>query len=139
MPTRVFPGRYESLEKIGLFIRSEAERLGLSNSEVFAVETAVDEAVSNIIEHAYKGEGIGEISCTCSSTSDKLTIILEDHGEPFDPKSVPVPDLGAPLKKRKDSGLGFFMMNQWMNEVRFQFEPGINRLIMVKCKEKKSA
>jgi serine/threonine-protein kinase RsbW len=137
MPIHIFPGRYDSLEHIAVFIRSEAEKLGFTNSEVFAIETAVDEAVSNIIEHAYKGENIGEISCFCSRTADRLTIVLEDHGQPFDPTSIPLPDLNAPLKKRKDSGLGFFMMNQWMNEVRFEFEPGLNRLIMVKCKDKK--
>jgi serine/threonine-protein kinase RsbW len=136
MPTQIFPGRYESLEKIAVFIRSEAELLGLSHTEVFAVETAVDEAVSNIIEHAYKGEDIGDIHCSCSRTNNCLTIILEDHGEPFDPEKIPIPDLKAPLKKRKDNGLGFFMMNQWMDEVHFEFNSGLNRLIMVKCKDK---
>lgn len=136
MATHTFPGRYESLEKIACLIRAEAEKIGLSHSDVFAVETAVDEAVSNIIEHAYKGEDVGEITCTCSRAGDKLTIILEDHGEPFDPAKIPVPDINAPLKKRKDNGLGFFMMNQWMDEVRFEFSDGLNRLIMIKCKEK---
>jgi serine/threonine-protein kinase RsbW len=136
MPTHTYPGRYDSLEKIAVFIRSEAESLGLSHSDVFAVETAVDEAVSNIIEHAYQGEDVGDISCTCSRTCDRLTIVLEDHGEPFTPEKIPVPDLNAPLKKRKDNGLGFFMMNQWMDEVHFEFSQGLNRLIMVKCKEK---
>jgi serine/threonine-protein kinase RsbW len=136
MPTNTFPGRYESLEKIALFIRSEAEQLGLSHSELFAVETAVDEAVSNIIEHAYKGEDVGDIKCICSRSDDTLTIVLEDQGAPFDPAKIPLPDLSAPLKKRKDNGLGFFMMNQWMDEVRFEFCCGLNRLIMVKHKEK---
>jgi serine/threonine-protein kinase RsbW len=136
MPTQIFPGRYDSLEKIASFIRSEAEQLGLSHSEVFAVETAVDEAVSNIIEHAYKGENIGDISCSCLRSSDRLTITLEDHGEPFDPSRIPVPNLQGSLKNRKDNGLGFFMMNQWMDEVHFEFSPGLNRLVMVKCKEK---
>jgi serine/threonine-protein kinase RsbW len=136
MPTHTFPGRYDSLEKIAVFIRAEAEELGLSHSEVFAVETAVDEAVSNIIEHAYKGEDVGEITCKCSRTGEKLTIVLEDHGDPFDPGKIPTPDLNAPLKKRKDNGLGFFMMNQWMDEVRFEFDKGLNRLIMVKRREK---
>lgn len=136
MPTHIFPGRYDSLEKIAAFIRSEAELLGLSHSEVFAVETAVDEAVSNIIEHAYKGEDLGEITCICLRTDNCLTVILEDHGQPFNPKKIRIPDLNAPLKNRKENGLGFFMMNQWMDEVRFEFCDGLNRLIMTKCKDK---
>ena len=136
MPTKTFPGRYESLEKIASFIRQEAESIGFSHADVFAIETAVDEAVSNIIEHAYQGEDKGEIVCTCIAESEHIIIILEDTGLPFNPKDVPAPNLKAPLKSRKDHGLGIFMMQQWMDEVRFDFNPQHNRLTLVKYKEK---
>ena len=137
MATQIFPGRYSSLEKIANFVRLEAESVGFSHSDVFSIETAVDEAVSNIIEHAYKGEGIGDITCSCEAEPDSITITLEDTGCSFDPASIPIPDINAPLKKRKQNGLGYFMMQQWMDEVRFDFSCGMNRLVMVKRKEKK--
>jgi serine/threonine-protein kinase RsbW len=137
MPTQTYPGRYESLEKIAIFVRHEAESIGLTHAEVFAVETAVNEAVSNIIEHAYQGEGKGDITCTCITDPESISIILEDFGHPFDPSLVPPPDLNAPLKSRKDHGLGIFMMQKWMDEVHFEFCKDCNRLVMVKRKEKK--
>jgi serine/threonine-protein kinase RsbW len=137
MPTQIFPGRYESLEKIASFVRLEAESTELTHSDVFAVETAVDEAVSNIIEHAYKGEGVGQITCTCQTDPEGITIILEDCGSPFDPSMIPTPNLDAPLMERDEHGLGVFMMRQWMDEVHFEFEKGLNRLVMVKHIAKK--
>lgn len=134
----IFPGRYESLEKIAEFVKSEAAASGFDRAQIFAVETAVDEACSNIIEHAYGGEGIGDIQCTCYSDTRGLTIILEDYGQPFDPSEIPEPDLKAPLKYRKPHGLGYYMMRQWMDEVKFEFCENRNRLIMVKRKDKTS-
>ncbi|HBF40754.1 MAG TPA: ATP-binding protein [Anaerolineaceae bacterium] len=134
MPTMIFPGNYESLEKIAEFVTAEARASGLNRTQVFAVETAVDEACSNIIEHAYGGEGIGDIHCTTISEPERFTIVLEDHGRGFDPATVPDPDLSAPLRDRKSHGLGFYMMCQWMDEVRFDFHENRNRLTMVKLK-----
>ena len=136
MPTQVFAGRYESLAKIASFVRVEAESIGFTHGDVFAVETAVDEAVSNIIEHAYNGEDCGEITCTCLTDTDSIKIILEDCGKPFDPSAIPLPDLNVPLKNRKEHGLGYFMMQKWMDEIHFDFSQGRNRLTMVKRKEK---
>lgn len=135
MPTMIFPGNYDSLEKIARFVKNEAQESGLSRSQIFAVETAVDEACSNIIEHAYGGEGIGDIHCTTLCDQKGFTVILEDHGQSFDPKKIPDPDITAPLRDRKAHGLGYYMMRQWMDEVHFDFHDNRNRLTLVKFKE----
>jgi serine/threonine-protein kinase RsbW len=133
---KTFPGRYESLEEIASFIRDEAEKIGLPNADVFAVETAVDEAVSNIIEHAYEGVENGTIEITCETDPESIKIILIDNGKPFDPHSIPSPDLKAPLNKRKEHGLGLYLMQKWMDEVRFEFCDECNRLVLIKRKAK---
>lgn len=132
MVTRTFPGRFESLSSIAEFVRLEAKEAGLSYNDIFELETAVDEAVSNIIEHAYGGEGIGEIFCTCTQVEEGILIILEDQGQPFDPSCVPVPDLTAQLKNRKNHGLGYFLMCQLMDDVKFEYKDNQNRLTLFK-------
>lgn len=135
MTSRIFPGRFESLAEIAEYVRLEAKVAGLSFKESFELETAVDEAVSNIIEHAYGGEGIGEIVCTTRQIEDGIQIILEDYGQPFDPSCVPVPDLAAQLKNRKNHGLGYFLMCQLMDDVHFEFTKSLNRLTLTKKKK----
>jgi serine/threonine-protein kinase RsbW len=137
MRSSTFPGRNESLAAIGAWVRQAAQDAGLDSTTVYTVETSVDEACSNIIEHAYGGENRGDIECTCWATNDSLTITLRDHGIPFNPDNVPEPDISASLDDRLGHGLGLYFMRQWMDEVRFDFsiEEG-NTLTMIKHKRK---
>ncbi len=108
---------------------------------VYAVQLAVDEAFSNIVEHAYEGESDEKIRCDCEIYLDGLKITLFDCGRPFNPLEVPEPDLEADLEDREVGGLGLFFINQLMDEVQFKFgqEPKTgktcNILTMVKRKE----
>ncbi len=134
--TLTFPGRFDSLAAISEFVTRAAEAADLDARAVYAVQMVVDEACSNIIEHAYGGEGRGNIECTCRINDDGLTVILRDHGRPFDPTSVPKPDIHANLEDRDGGGLGFYLMHQLMDEVHFEFTPDSgNVLTMVKRKE----
>lgn len=133
MTTEIFPGRFESLPKIRDFIVNAAVNAGLDEPDVYAVELAVDEACSNIIEHAYGGEDIGDIHCTCKVANNDLIIILKDHGQPFEPESVPEPNFNAPLEELKPGGAGLYLMRKMMDEVQFKFTPKDgNTLVMVK-------
>ncbi len=134
MSSKTFPGYYASLSEIADFVRDSAEEIGFNPADLFAIETAVDEAVSNIIEHAYAGEGKGEIICSVEPLSDGIKIILEDHGKPFDPSCVPLPDVSAELDERQDHGLGIFMMCQLLDDIHFDFLPDRNRLTLIKKK-----
>ena len=134
MLTKTFPGVYNSLVEIADFVKKAAVNIGFNNTDLFSIETAVDEAVSNIIEHAYGGEGKGEIICSVESKSDSIIIILEDHGRPFDPSCIPVPETSASLDKRLDHGLGIYMMCQLMDDVHYDFFEHKNQLTLVKKK-----
>lgn len=138
MTTLTFPGRFDSLPMIADFVRMSAQEAGLSSFQIYAVETAVDEACANIIEHAYGGEGKGNIECSCAITEKGLTIVLRDTGRPFNPKNIKNPDLNSSLEERSDHGLGLYFIRQWMDDVDFEFKPGSNTLTMSKFKEKQS-
>jgi serine phosphatase RsbU (regulator of sigma subunit)/putative methionine-R-sulfoxide reductase with GAF domain/anti-sigma regulatory factor (Ser/Thr protein kinase) len=133
MRTAIFPAKYDKLDALREFASQAARDAGMDDSETYAVELAVDEACTNIIEHAYQGENRGEIECTCESNDKNLTVVLRDHGSPFDPSTVQPPDLEADIDDRAVGGLGVYLMKQLMDEVRFEplGESG-NVLTMVK-------
>ena len=134
--TATFPARFDSLAAVGQFVTRAAEAAGLDARAVYAVQLAVEEACANIVEYAYGGEGRGDIECTCIVNNHGLTVILRDYGRPFDPTSVPEPDLCASLEDRKVGGLGLYCIRQLMDKVRFEFTPDSgNVLTMVKRKE----
>jgi anti-anti-sigma factor len=115
--------RPENLSRVAEFISQVAQELNLSDKEAFAISMAVDEACTNIMEYAYAGNPEGQIHITCEQAGDDCCVAIRDQGEPFDPASVPEPNLEAPLEEREAGGLGIFFMRQLMDEVQFQFDP----------------
>jgi len=108
----------------------------LDEKEIYAVQLAVDEAASNIIEHAYGGENRGDIECTCTVSKNEIEVVLKDQGESFVPEEIPDLAIGAPLEDFGPRGAGLVLMNKLMDEVRFEFLEGGNVLTMVKRKKR---
>lgn len=132
MRVSVFPASFEQLDAIRDYVAAAAREVGMDESDACAVEMAVDEACSNIIEHAYRGQP-GEIEIGCESGGGLLTLVIRDRGRPFDPASVPVPDLTCPLEDRPIGGLGVYLMRQLMDEVTYAAdEQSGNVLTLVK-------
>jgi len=134
MPTRFFPGSFDSLSSIASFVLAIAQEAGFDDFALYQIETGVDEACSNVIEHAYCMECEDDIEVTVESLEDRLVITIRDHGKPFDPKKIRTPNLKAKLTNRSDHGLGIYMMRQWMDEVEYFFVPGTNTLTLTKLK-----
>ena len=134
--TLTVEGIYSNLGKIGAFVEQFTRRIGFDSRSTYAVQMAVDEACSNIIEHGYGGEGKGEIYLQFQQLADGIKVIIQDRGAPFDPDAVPAPNVEAPLEERGEGGLGLFLMRQLMDEVIFEFagdEGGdTNTLILIK-------
>lgn len=137
MITMAFPGRFSSLDAIRNFYTRAAEQAGLDKESIADIELAVDEAASNIIDHAYGGEGKGEIECSYRMIPEGLEIILYDHGKPFDPEVVASPDLTSDVCCRKPGGLGLHFMKSLMDSVEFSFHGhGGNLLTMTKLQKR---
>ena len=131
----VVPGQFERLTEIAAFITQAAHEAGLNDDEVFHVEMAVDEACSNVIEHAYATRfGDIDLTCRCPVTG-QFEVVIRDSGQPFDPEEVPPTNMNAPadLDNLNEGGLGLYFMRKLMDEVRFEVVPGQgNSLTMLK-------
>ena len=138
----ILTAKFENLDRVREFVAESAEECGLEPAAVYAVQLAVDEAFTNIIEHAYGGESLEQIECTCQSDGVNLELTLIDCGKPFDPSLVPEPNLNAELEEREVGGIGLYFIYQLMDEVQFSFTKNLelgkncNLLRMIKRKEK---
>lgn len=132
MAKKRFKGRYENLHKIADFVRREARSAGLDEDAVYQVELAVDEACTNIIEHAYGGEGHGSIECQIFTQNRALVIELRDQGRTFNPNAVSEPNFNLPIEQVQERGVGLFLIRKLMDGVNFQFGPRGNILTLIK-------
>lgn len=124
--------KLENLAAISDFIAEAMKQLGIEQ-EIFQVQLAVNEACTNIIQHAYSGESEKPIRIICSMLGNDLLIRIRDWGKSFDPSSVLSPEIDSELFERQLGGLGIFLMRQMMDEVRYASYAGKhNEVIMIK-------
>ncbi len=129
------PGRFDRLEQIAKFIEHAGQQADLDEVAICRCQLAVDEACTNIIEHAYGGEGRGNIDLLCQPGAGELVITIVDYAKPFDPDAIPQPTLNASLEEMQVGGLGMYFMRQVMDAVEFSYVDGRNQLVLVKRRE----
>lgn len=133
--TLALAARYENVPVAAKFVVEAAKEMGFDEQAVFHCQMAVDEACTNIIEHAYgNDEEKGTFKLILDMQDERLVITLVDKGRRFDPDSVPAPVIDPDPSKMKPGGLGLHLMKQLMDEVTFSFEDNGNKLTMVKNK-----
>ncbi len=126
-----FASKMAVLPDVLAFVEEACAAGGVNPELVFDLQLAIEEACSNVIEHAYRGKR-GLFRLTFTIKNSDVIVVLHDQGQPFDPKAVSKPDPNLPLEKRPIGGLGLHLIYQLMDEVRFTFGADGNTLILVK-------
>jgi anti-sigma regulatory factor (Ser/Thr protein kinase) len=101
---------------------------GRDEEDVWKVELALTEALSNVIRHAYGGDETREVELALRLDGDRLELEIAHEGEPFDRAGYSPPDLDAV----GTGGYGLFLIEELVDEVDFEG----TRLRMVKCRWK---
>lgn len=113
-------------------IRAAVERFalqsGFDEEQSRMLTLAVDEAVSNVIRHAYNGRGGAPIVLHLSRSDARVEIVLLDQGREADLRRMKIP---SPQELRP-GGRGIHFIRKIMDEVEYQRLPGQNRLRLVK-------
>ena len=123
----------ESLNDFREFLRGHCAGLpGISEEILYDVQLAVDEACTNIISHGYAGLDPGSIILDLDVDPDKLTITLTDFGHAFEPSSVPIPDVDAPIEERELGGFGLFFIQQSVDGMDYQITEDGNKMRLIK-------
>jgi serine/threonine-protein kinase RsbW len=113
----------ENVPAVTRCLAEAARTLGFGGQALYQIELAIDEACANVVEHAYLGEEQGEMEVSCYLQGEMFVIRVRDWGTGFDPNAVEEPDVDAPLEDRGLGGLGLFLVQQVMDEVKFRFDP----------------
>jgi anti-sigma regulatory factor (Ser/Thr protein kinase) len=104
---------------------------GWAESDIMAVELALQEAVANAIRHGCKGDASKSLECSVScDEAGEIVITVRDPGKGFDLATVPNPL--DPENLLKPSGRGIFLISGLMDDV--QFADGGRQLRMRKKK-----
>jgi len=92
---------------------------GFDKSIASKVALATDEAITNVIKHAYGGDKNKQITLKAKITDESLTLRVVHTGKALTNEEIKLPDMEKYIKARKRGGLGLYIMKQFMDEVVF--------------------
>jgi anti-sigma regulatory factor (Ser/Thr protein kinase) len=108
---------------------------GITSDLSFRLALALDEAVANVIGHAFAGQAPPHrIEIELDITDASVVATLIDNGRAFDPSTAPEPDVSLPLEQRDPGGLGILLMRRMVDRVGYRRVGGENRLRLEKSR-----
>lgn len=122
------PAKPQYVRVVRLSISGLANCVGFLYDEIEDIKIAVSEAVTNVVQHAYKNKE-GDIVLGCALYQNKLEIMVADKGEGFDFHQIK--SKIGPYKKKesvsqlREGGLGLYLMDALMDEVKMYNENGV--------------
>lgn len=114
------------------FAREFGERHDLASATIHDLCVAFDEALSNIVKYGYRDDARHEITVRLEIAGMDVVAEIADDGVPFDPLSVPPPQLEGGIHERPIGGLGIYLLRQLMNEVHYVRRGSRNVLVLKK-------
>jgi stage II sporulation protein AB (anti-sigma F factor) len=117
------PARSENESFVRVVIAAFAARLDPTLEEINEVKTAVSEAVTNSILHAYDDDR-GLIKIKAFVEDKKLWIEISDSGKGIDDIARAREPLYTDKPELERSGMGFTIMENFMDEVVINSSPG---------------
>jgi serine/threonine-protein kinase RsbW len=109
-----------------------AEAAGFDGATASQIALAVDEATTNVLEHAYHGEPDRPVEICFEADASNFEVDVRDAGDEVDPRAVPQVDLQAYASQRRTGGLGVHLMGKIMDRVTFARSRGTNVCCLVK-------
>ena len=117
----VQPTLETSLPRVTAFVERFAISEGFDPSELYRVNLALDELLTNTIEHGFSGrEQEAEISVALRSEGEMVVVRYEDNGPEFNPLQATEQDTELTLEERPIGGLGLQLIAATFDTIGYE-------------------
>ena len=128
------PAESRFLFLVRTVVTALARAARLPEEEVDKVEIAVDEACTNVLDHAYRNtEPRPPIDLEIQTSGEQLIVDIIDYGAPFNFSAYVPPRFPDHWMAGETRGVGLYLIRQCMDETIYDQLPGhMNRFRLIK-------
>ncbi len=104
-----------------------------SMKDLLAIQLALEETVTNVINHGYKEHPAGTRTFTvelAAPTPDRIRATITDEAPAYDPLARPEVDVSLPIEERPIGGLGVHLVKKLMHHASYERRDGKNVLVL---------
>jgi len=107
------------LPAVQAYAEEVAKQCGFGENDRAMILLALEEAIVNVIEHAFEDGEKATFKIIFEPKSTYLTIIVKDKGLPYAPNLIPEFNINKDIMQEPLSGLGSLLMKKSVDEVSF--------------------
>jgi serine/threonine-protein kinase RsbW len=130
-----FASSLQSARQVEGEILAACEQHHFSESDLFALKLALEEALVNAVKHGNKLDPAKVVRVNYRVTEQRADVTVEDQGPGFNPAELPDPTAVENLERC--CGRGILLMRAYMSSV--VFNPQGNKVTMTKFNDNYSA
>jgi sigma-B regulation protein RsbU (phosphoserine phosphatase) len=123
----------DDLARASESVRGFCESHGVPADALHDVVLCLDEIVSNIITHGYRGDASGRIAVRLALDRDQARLEIRDEAAPFDPLHAAPPDFQVSADARPPGGLGVHLTRALTDAMEYERAGGENRLRLTRA------
>lgn len=125
------PSITENLQMIREFVLKIAAKTGFNEETQEQIALAVDEACTNVIKHAHHHDARRLMDIQIQTDANKMKVTITDKGRGFDITKLKDPDVEKFIKESRHGGLGIYLIKTLMDEVDYEFNPGVKNQVQL--------
>jgi len=120
--------RLSELKRVNQAVHDFLDGQPLAPKSQYTIHIAIEEMITNTIKYGYDDDAAHEIELSLRIAGSHVLIRIEDDGHEFNPLLAEIPDITAPIEKRRIGGMGIYMVRKMADDIRYQRMDGKNIL-----------
>jgi serine/threonine-protein kinase RsbW len=124
--TLSLPNRLSELPRLAEAVNAFLHRQEVSCEVIDIVHLALDELVANVIRWGHDDGQEHSVRVQASVDATWVRVVIEDDGRPFNPLSIPPPDVLLAPEHRNEGGLGIHLVRTMADEMTYERVGGRN-------------
>lgn len=130
MVTLEMPPNIKKITEITEKIKKIFRVWNVAEKQLYYVDLALDELLSNIIFYGKVSEKKSYISITLMNFPERVALEIIDEGIPFNPTQRPDADITKVIENRDIGGLGIHFVKTFTAKMRYHHETGRNHVVI---------
>jgi sigma-B regulation protein RsbU (phosphoserine phosphatase) len=122
----------QEVPRLNVFVEEVCQTVGFDQDVTKQVNTAVEEAVVNVMKYAYPPGKNGDVTIEAASNDVRLKFTIIDSGRPFDPTVQADVDTTQSDAQYNVGGMGIHIIRQNMDSINYERIDNLNVLTLRK-------
>ena len=92
----------------------------IPDAQIFCINVEIDELMTNYVTHAYPRVRQPRMKITLRAFADRVVLVIEDSGPPFNPLEAPEADLTSGINERRIGGMGLHLVRTYPDRIDYR-------------------